>query len=240
MNRRATASGALAAAVSGLVSDRGVADVLTQLVLDATTVLDAQSVAVLVTVEEDDLVLLNASSHEAGQIELLQAQSWSGPCVDVISSGRRISVAGEDDLIARWGAVGRAMVEAGHGGVDAYPMSWRGRVLGGLNVFRGGNGVARSVSHDVGQAFADVATLLLVHDADVPVEQIRAHVYEAVQARSLVEQAKGVLAHVHAIDPARAYELLLARAEEGGGLTSVALDVVSKRRPQGRNGSSAS
>jgi hypothetical protein len=229
MSNHVTAVEALAAAASGLVSERRTADVLTDLVLDCTSVLDARSVAILVTVETKELALLNASSHEAAEIELLQGQSLVGPCVDVIRSGEQVVVAGEADMKARWGEVGTAMSAAGYRAVDAYPMRWGGRVLGGLNVFRESPAGPDPELRAIGQAFADFAALLVVHNADIPIDQIKARVYDAVQARSIVEQAKGVLAYVHRVDPAHAYDLLLDRASREGGLTVAALQVVSEQ-----------
>ena len=54
-----------------------------------------------------------------------------------------------------------------------------------------------------------------------------ARVAEAVQSRSVIEQAKGVLAHVHGIDPGDAYELLVDQVtNDGQTITSVAEEVV--------------
>ena len=85
-----------------------------------------------------DLSLLSSSSHRAAELEMLQIQRSSGPCVDAIRSGQHVSAIGADELTRRWEEVGQAIVRSGFQRVDAYPMRWRGRVLGGLNIFRNG------------------------------------------------------------------------------------------------------
>ena len=71
-------------------------------------------------------------------------------------------------MIRRWGDVEAAIVDAGFGAVDACPMIWRGRVLGGLNVFRGHEPVAADGRGAVCQAFADVAPVVLATPPTFP------------------------------------------------------------------------
>lgn len=221
---------ALAAAASGILADEHVADLLTQLVTDCRDVLSARAVAILVDDGEEGLELLNASSHRAAEIEMLQVQSPTGPCVDAIRSGEVVRGTGADDLVSRWGEVGTAILNAGYDSVEAYPMHWHGRVIGGLNVFRTADDAPPPDATTLSQAFADVATLVLLHSSDIPADQVTARVHEAVMARSVVEQAKGVLAYVHDVDPAEAFELLRELGErEGTTLTESALRVVREQ-----------
>jgi hypothetical protein len=224
---------ALAAAASGILSDEHVADVLTQLVNDCRDVLSATAVAILVVDGDEGLELLNASSHGAAEIEMLQVHSANGPCVDAIRTGEVTRGKGADELVARWGAVGKAMVDVGYDSVDAFPMRWHGRIIGGLNVFRAPDAGPPSDAGVVSQAFADIATLVLLHSSDIPADQVTARVHEAVMARSVVEQAKGVLAHVHGVDVTEAFRLLVELGEQDGTtLTESALRVVREQHDQ--------
>ena len=109
-------------------------------------------------------------------------------------------------------------------------MHWRGRVLGGLNVFR-------QSADDV-----DDETTTLCRPSPTwprwwwcsrprsPSDQIAARVHDAIMARAQVEQAKGVLSYVHGIDMAEAYdELRRLAAESGRSLTETAIDVVREQ-----------
>jgi hypothetical protein len=221
-----TTADALATALDGMVSSRPVADVLARLMQDCLLVLPADAAAVLVLDGEGGLELLSASSHRAEEIELLQIQRSEGPCVQVIQDNRMLEASGTE-LAERWGEVGVAIGKAGFQQVRAYPMRWHGQAIGGLNILSR----APRVDDDtvLGQVLADLATLVVVHAADVSVERVLARVREAVSARATIEQAKGVLAVTMDLEPDAAYDVLLQRARESElGLTAVAARLVDE------------
>jgi hypothetical protein len=221
---------AFADAVSALVGEPDVADVLAHLVSDCAAVMGAEAVAILARDETGGLSLLAASSHRATELELLQIQRSTGPCVDVVESNEALSATGAAQLEERWQHVGRAIVQAGFDSVEAYPLRWRGTALGGLNVFRT-TAPFGEADAAIGQAFADIATLAVVYSMPVAAEQAVSQLHEALSARDLVEQAKGVIAYVHDVDMSTAYNLLLERAElTGETLTHTATAVIDERR----------
>ena len=218
----------LAAASSAMLTDQHVGDVLAQLMTDCLEPLSAHAAAILI-VDDSQLALLSASTHRAAELEMLQTQESEGPCVDVIESGQIISAAGQE-MVDRWDNVGRAILDAGFVSVHAFPMRWQGHVLGGFNMFRAADDDQSADTEQVGQAFADVATLVVVRAAEIPVDQVAARIHEAVAARSVVEQAKGVLAHLHRVDMDQAFQLLAQRAvQDGDSLTDTALRVVREQ-----------
>jgi len=212
-----------------MVGSQSVTDVLSRLVTDCVEVMNASAAAVLVT-DNGGLALLISSSHGADQIEMLQVQSERGPCVDAIAADTRVTASGSDELRRRWGSVGEAIVHVGFTSVEAYPMHWRGRVVGGLNVFHTEAPDPDDDARFVGQALADVATIVLLHSTDIPADQISARVHEGVMARSVVEQAKGVLSYLHGVDMEVAYrQLRESAAAEGQPITARALSVVEEQ-----------
>ncbi len=230
MTRPRTTADAFGDAAAAMVSEHVVADVLAQLLADCKSLVSAGAVAVMVVEHTDELSLLSSSSHRAAEIELLQIQRSHGPCVEAIRSGTHVSAAGADEIIRRWDGVGAAIVRSGYERVDAYPMRWQGRVLGGLNIFRLSHEDLDDEIETLSQAFADVATLVVVQSTEIPSDQIAARVHEAIMARAQIEQAKGVLAHVHGIEMAEAYdELRRLAGENGHSLTKTALDVVREQ-----------
>ena len=230
MSGQRTTADAFGDAAAAMVSEHVVADVLAQLLTDCTDLVSAEAVAILVVDRTDQLSLLSSSSHRAAELEMLQIQRSSGPCVDAIRTGRHVSASGADELTGRWEEVGQAIVGSGFQRVDAYPMRWRGRVLGGLNIFRHEPADTDDETATLSQAFADVATLVVVQSTEIPSDQVAARVHEAIMARAQVEQAKGVLAHVHGIDMAEAYEKLRGlAAQTGRSLTETALRVVREQ-----------
>lgn len=225
MQAATTDATAFAEAVSALVGEPDVTDILAHLVADCASVLDADAVAILARDPAGELSLLTATSHRVSELEILQIQRSTGPCVDVIDGNEALAVTGADQICERWGDVGKAIVRAGYAGVEAFPLRWRGTVLGGLNVFH----TSTDVAHDarVGQAFADVATLAVIYSMPISAEQAATRLHEALNARELVEQAKGVISYLERVDMGTAYDLLLRRAESSGDtITQVAAAVI--------------
>jgi hypothetical protein len=218
----------LAAALEAIVlPDPDVADVLAHLLADCAESTAADTCALLALDSKGELSLLASESHRAVELELLQIQRDDGPCVEVMSSKEPLHVFGDDEIRSRWPSVGGAVVDAGFHAVEAYPMRWRGAVLGGLNLFRADEHAPAAGA--VAQAYADIATLVVVQSVSVDADQVRASLYEALSARGVVEQAKGVIAYREDTDLGAAYASLLRRAESSGvPLTQTALDVVAE------------
>ena len=211
-----TVQQAFATAVAALVDDHDVGDVLSDLVHNCASLYPNSAVSILVDRPGGGLELLSSTSHRATHLELLQSQQETGPCIEAVRTGEKVAASGRDELVSRWGEVGVAIADAGFVAVEAHPLRWRGRRLGGLNIFVSGELDQHEHSDQVGQLFADVATLAVVMAIDVPNELISARVHEAVSSRTVVEQAKGVLAYQRGSDMAEAYAELLRLAEEWG------------------------
>jgi hypothetical protein len=218
----------LAAASSAMLVEHHVADVLAHLMADCLAPLSASAAAILV-VDDGQLALLSASTHRAAELEMLQTQELQGPCVETIETGH-LSTGVGDEMVDRWDNVGQAILDAGFVSVHAFPMRWHGQVLGGFNLFRSADDEQSDDTEQIGQAFADVATLVVVRASEIPVDQVAARIHEAVAARSVVEQAKGVLAYLHHVDMQGAYELLEQRStQDGDSLVETARRVVREQ-----------
>ena len=85
-------------------------------------------------------------------------------------------------------------------------MRWHGQVLGAINFFYPEPVADYADRLTVGQAFADMATLILRLPPDVGRADIAARTRQALVARTLVEQAKGVLAYQRGIPVDQAYQ----------------------------------
>jgi GAF domain-containing protein len=226
-----TATQALADATAALTSGRDVTDVLDRLVRDSADVLGAQAVGLLVLAAGGDLELLTATSHQVAEIEIFQIQQDTGPCVEAIRSGAPISSDRHDDLEVRWPRIGAAIISAGYQAVHAYPLRWRGRTLGALNVFHASGTPAGADAGLLGQALADIATAVIVQSADLSAEQITERIQQALQARTVIEQAKGVLAYTRNLDTAAAYDLLRRLADDHDAtITDIATGIIIRAR----------
>jgi GAF domain-containing protein len=225
-----TVAQALADAASALTGDSDVTDMLARLVDDARGVLGAQAVGLLLLTESGDLELLSATSHRAAELEIFQIQHDAGPCVDAIRAGTVVSVTGTSEIRSRWPDTGPAIVDAGYSAVHAYPLRWHGRTLGAMNVFRDDASPQQAASEDdTGQAFANIATIVIVQPGGLTRQQVTDRVQQALEARTVIEQAKGVLAYTRDLDMSAAYDLLRAQAADSrASLTATAADVIAR------------
>lgn len=230
MTSRRTTGQAFGDAAAAMVGEHTVADVLTQLLEDCAELVSAETVALMLVDGVGELSLLSSSSHGARELEMLQTQRSKGPCIDSVRSGRQVSVTGVGKLVGEWDEVGRSIARSGFESANAYPMRWQGKILGGLSIYRHDPLEIDAATSALSQAFADVATLVVVQSTEIPSDQIAARVHGAIMARAQVEQAKGVLAYVRSIDMASAYQELRALAEEQGrSLSETAARVVQEQ-----------
>lgn len=230
------ATRAFSRAASALVREHDLTDVVATLLEDAREALSAKACAVMLRTDDNGLDVLAATSHRATELELYQAQSHVGPCPDAVRTGEVVVATGADALVARWGAVGSSMVDAGFVRVHAFPLRWREQVIGALNVFHGDAvGPVDDELRALGQAYADLTSMLVVRPDELSVGALRQRALEALSGRTVIEQAKGVIAYREDVDVDVAYEHLQAWARRQGlTLTDGALRVLDVAR-QGKN-----
>ena len=220
---------ALARAISSLVTDHDVTDVLATLLADAQQGVDAAAAGLLVRADHGELEVLSTTTHRVVDIEAYQAQQVEGPCAQAITTGSDVFQNGVDAMIARWPGLASYLTEAGYEAVQAHPLRWHGQVLGAINFF-----YASPVPEDgdlltVGQAFADVATLILLTPREIAAGDIATLTQEALTARTIIEQAKGVLAYQRNVSIDRAYDLLREVASaDHATLSEAAADLVRR------------
>jgi hypothetical protein len=225
-----TAAQAFADATSALIRDHDVTDVLSRLVRDSAELLSADAVGVLVSNSHGEVELLSSTSHDVAELELFQIQQNTGPCIECIHTAALVAVIGAEQISGRWPEVGTAIVAAGYRAVHAYPLRWHGVTIGAMNVFQSAPETAPPDQLLLGQALADIATIVLVQTTDLTLQQVTDRVQQALQARTDIEQAKGVLAYRHDIDMAAAFELLRTMAATDSTLTATAAAVIADAR----------
>lgn len=230
-----TPAQAFATAVASLVAHDDVADTLSRLLSSCADILDISAAALLVRDVSGDLQLLSSTSHKVAELELYQVQSKSGPCIDCIRTGSTVSGTSQEEIRDRWGDVGQRVVGAGFASVHAVPLRWRGEPLGGLNLF---DVRARPVEGEravLAQAFADLATVAIVRSGHVDMRAASLSVRRALEGRTVIERAKGVLAFTRSVDMAAAYDELVHLTEESGStLSETAADVIGRAQRQPR------
>ncbi|WP_082569820.1 ANTAR domain-containing protein [Knoellia sp. Soil729] len=226
MNRR-TPTQALAHAAGALVQATDVAHVLAVVIEDAADLMRADAIGLLVRGQDDALEVLTATSHRAHELELLQAQQAAGPCVDCFDTAAQVVETTGPAIEARWPSVGPQIVAAGYTAVHTFPMCWQDQTLGAMNVFHSGALPEDIDLAVVGQAFADIATAVTVQGGQTQVDPFE-RVMAALAGRTLIEQAKGVLAYQEGIDMDQAYDRLRSMADDETSLSNVARRVIDR------------
>jgi hypothetical protein len=210
------AAQALAAASASMTGPDDVGGALAALLQHTRVGLDVDACGILVeSAPAERLTLLAASSHEASELEVHQAEIGEGPCVEAHAGGVAVQ-AGAAQARDRWPVFGRTMEASGFASVHASPLMLAGSPIGAMGLFRRGDAPLDVDEQALAQAFADIASMLVVHLGEVSPQRLTARLGEILSSRIAVERAKGVLAEVHGISMAEAYDLLVQRARDRG------------------------
>ena len=189
--------------------------------LDAALELAVAETAGLFGVDGAGMMLLDAdgalrsstaSDRPGGMLEALQEQFGEGPCVDAFLKDAPVLA---DDLAAdpRWPSVGP--LAAGHGvrAVLGVPIDLRDGPMGTLNVYAAHRRGWDDSEIAAIQAYTRVIASLLRTAVQAHVSgRAATQLQRALDSRSLIEQAKGVLMERRGLDQQAAFELLRSRA----------------------------
>ncbi|OJX74007.1 MULTISPECIES: GAF and ANTAR domain-containing protein [unclassified Leifsonia] len=213
-----------------LVADYDVVDMLQNLVDTCSDLLDATAAGVLLADASGDLDLIASTSEASRLVEVMQLSADAGPCIESFSTGVVVSVPDISRTPDAWRLFREKAIEQGFAAVDAIPMRLRETTIGTLNLLRAEPGPLSENDRVAAQAFADVATIGILHERTLAEsEQIRRQLQHALNSRIVIEQAKGVIAHTHRIPIDDAFTVLrgYARSHQQG-ISTVAQAVVDR------------
>jgi hypothetical protein len=215
-----------------LVADYDVVDLLHTLIDTCAGLLDAAGAGITLTAASGRLEVLASTSEESELVELMQLRAGQGPCIEAFLTGKVVAVSDVNDIEDVWPLFARSAIAQGFLSVHCIPMQLRGETIGSLNLFRSSLGMLPEDDIAVARGLADIATTIgilhqrEVHESDVARRQLQ----QALDSRVLIEQAKGVLSHTHALDMSAAFTLLRSHARRNGArLQDVAREVVEGR-----------
>ena len=173
---------------------------------------------------------LASSSERMHLIELIELQRQDGPCLDCWRSGEAVREDRLAEAQARWPRFAPAALAAGFLSVYAVPMRLREERLGALNLFANQPYGLIEPDEAVAQAMADVATIGILHQRFIHQrEEVSEQLQKAFNARTVLEQAKGVVAAATSTDVDEAFALLRDYARHQRLLLSeVARQVMSR------------
>jgi len=205
-----------------LVDEYDVVDLLHTVVELCASMLDATDAGILLPNSAGELEVAASSSERSHLIGLLQLGEGEGPCVDAYLSGSLVTVGNIAGSYARWPSFAVAAAESGYASMYAIPLRLRKDTIGSLNLFRDRTGGFSEDDAVTAQAFADIATIGILHERSLRESHIaRSQLQHALDSRVVIEQAKGVVAHTQNVDMDVAFQMIRTRARSTGTRLSV-------------------
>lgn len=209
-SREAQLVEAFARLADTLVVDYDVFDLLQHLVDTCRDLFDVSAAGLLLADPQTGELDVVASTNEATRVvEVMQLSAQSGPCISAFRSGQVVSVPDVRQPHAEWDAFRSSALSQGFRSVYAIPLRLRSSTIGALNLFRESPGELNPRDVLAAQALTDVATIGILHERTLrAADVVQLQLQRALDSRVVIEQAKGVLAHVHDLEMDAAFELL--------------------------------
>ena len=213
-----------------LVAGFDVVDLLQTLVESCERMLDITAAGILLMNDEGELEVVASTSEAARLVELMQLSAEAGPCIVSFNSGQVVSVPDIRDSPLEWERYRQAAIEQGFASVYAIPLRLRETTIGAMNLLKSTVGELDDTDIRIATALADVATIGILHErAIVESGRVSEQLSQALQSRIVIEQAKGVISHLHAISTDDAFAVLRSYARSNRLLLSdVAQRIVTR------------
>lgn len=183
-----------------MVDEYDMVDILDTLVEECKLVLDVTEAGLVLADFDAGLQVMASTSERSSLIEALQLQSHEGPCMECYATGEVVTINDIRELGDRWPLFSALALQQGFRSVHAVPLRLRARTIGALNLFRERPGTLGGDDAAIAQALADVATISIMQERLVREQALVSdQLQRALDARVVIEQAKGVLAQSHRI-----------------------------------------
>ena len=213
-----------------LVDDYDVVDLLQMLVDTCAELLDTTAAAILLADQFGDLDVVASTSEASRLVEVIQLGVEEGPCIESFRTGRVVAVPDIAASTEGWVRFTQSALEQGFAAIYAVPLRLRETTIGTLNLLRDAPGDLDEEDLVAAQAFADVATIGILHERAFRETTILAEQLQgALNSRVVIEQAKGVVAHTNGVPIEDAFALIRDYARSNQlGISHVAARIVDR------------
>jgi len=213
-----------------LVDGYDIVDLLQLLVDSCRDLLDTTAAAILLADANGELDVMASTSEASRLVELIQLSAEAGPCVECFRTGEVISVPDIAESPERWARFRDSAIGQGFASVHAVPMRLRDNTIGTLNLLRDQPGDLDEQDRIAARAFADVATIGILHERSLRETALLAEQLQgALSSRVIIEQAKGVVAYTNGVTTEQAFELIRRYARSHQlGISQVAARLVDR------------
>ncbi len=212
-----------------LVADFDVVGLLDLLTRRCAQLFSLKGAGAVLVDQHGYLRVMACSTEQIWLTDVLQAQNHDGPLLDSYRSGKANSDGDLEAARSRWPTFAPLAIDAGIRSVFAFPLHLRDALLGALGLFGTETAALSADEARRAKALADVASVGIVqfavaHDHDA----LAARVGIAMQNRTIVEQAQGMLAESNRVELDQAFTLLRRYAQiHDQRLTEVAFTIVT-------------
>jgi GAF domain-containing protein len=213
-----------------LVDDYDLVDLLQYLVDTCRDVLEMSAAGILLADDRGELELVASTSEASRLVEMMQLSAESGPCIESFHTGRAVAVPDIAVSPPAWDSFRHSAIDQGFRAADALPLRLRNVTIGTLNLLRTEPGFAPEQDIVAAQAFADVATIGILHERSLRESAVLAEqLQSALNSRVVIEQAKGVVSHVRGVPIDQAFDLMRDYARGHSiGLSALAAQIVAR------------
>jgi GAF domain-containing protein len=192
-----------------LVEGYDVVELLQVLVDTCRDLLDTTAAAILLADANGELDLIASTSEASRLVEMIQLSAEAGPCIECFRSGRAVSLPDISAAPPEWSRFRESALAQGFESVHAVPLRLRDQRIGTLNLLRSSTGELEAQDRITAQAFADVATIGIVHERSLrETTMLSEQLQAALSSRIVIEQAKGVVAFTHGVPIDAAFTLI--------------------------------
>jgi len=174
------------------------------------------------------LTTTSEASAEMGR-DHEQLHPFPCPCRDAYTTGEVVQVTDVREESTRWPEFSASATRLSVAGVAAIPMRLGDEVIGAINLY---SPVPRDWSDEdvaVAGVLADMATSYVVNASNLhQQEQLSEQLQEALEARIVIEQAKGITFQQNSVTLEQAYQLMRSHARDNNAsLRTVAEAIVA-------------
>lgn len=181
--------------------------------------------------DEGRLRFVTATDEPVARIEEDQLQTQQGPCHDAFSQDTQVLVDDVATWLREWPDYGQTALREGCQAVMGIPMRVDGTTIGAVNIYN--RQPHRWVDEEVeaAQLLADMASGYVTNLRHLSSAQhLASQLRQALDSRVVIEQAKGIVAVQHDIDPSAAFERLRTYARtHRQRVHDVAHEIVERR-----------
>lgn len=191
-----------------LVDEFDVVEFLQMLTRRVAALFDTGEVGLMLADHRERLTFMAASDESARLMELFQLQYGQGPCLDAFRTARPVTNVDLALAVNQWPEFAARATQTGFQSVHAFPLRLRKEVIGAMCVFGSATELDEADTQIV-QSLADVAVIGLLQERAIRRgEALTGQLQGALNSRVVIEQAKGIVAQAHGVNPDEAFTLI--------------------------------